>query len=96
MIILSRVRLWTGAVEEKNCNIVWRSRAVQCREQYPRDTRHAARGQIRNSNRFSSTSTFRYRAMQYYNSVPVSVRTGSTATVKRKLKKWIKANIPID
>ena len=63
---------------------------------YPRNTRNAAVGQIRQGNNFSSSSTFKYRAMQGYNSVPVSVRTGSTATVKRKLKQWIKTNIPID
>ena len=63
---------------------------------YPRNTRNAAMGQIRQSNNFSSSSTFKHRAMQGYNSVPVSVRTGSTSTVKRKLKQWIKSNIPID
>ena len=63
---------------------------------YPRHTRRAASGQIRHDENFSSQSTFKYRAMQSYNSVPVSVRVGTTATVKRKLKQWIKTNIPID
>ena len=31
-----------------------------------------------------------------YNSVPVNVRTGSLETVKTKLKKWIRVNVPID
>ena len=65
-------------------------------EQYPRNTRNAASGQIRHGNNFLSTSTVKYRAMQCYNRVPVSERSGSTATVKKKLKKWIQMHIPID
>ena len=65
-------------------------------DQYPRNTRNAARGQIRSSETFKSTSTFKYRAMQWYNSVPSDVRTGSTSTVKKKLKNWISSSIPID
>jgi hypothetical protein len=57
---------------------------------YPRNTRGAAIGQIRHDDNFVSQSTFKYRAMQSYNIVPVSVRVGTTATVKRKLKQWIK------
>ena len=41
-------------------------------------------------------TSFKYRAMKSFNQVPVSVRTGSPATVKRKLKLWVKTNIPID
>ena len=63
---------------------------------FPRWTRTAAHGQIRQDNSFLSQDTFKYRAMKSYNSVPDSVRTGSTETVKRKLKQWIKTNIPID
>ena len=63
---------------------------------YPYRTRRAATGLIRNGDGLSSTSSFKYRAMQYYNSVPSSIRTGSIASVKRKLKLWVKANIPID
>jgi hypothetical protein len=40
---------------------------------YPRSTRSAAIGQIRQDNRFTSQSTFKYRAMKYFNSVPVNV-----------------------
>ena len=65
-------------------------------DEYPRNTRNAARGQIRNSETFTSTATFKYRAMQWYNSVPADVRTGSISTVKKKLKKWISTSIPID
>ena len=63
---------------------------------YPYRTRRAATGLIRNGDGLSSTSSFKYRAMQYYNSVPSSIRTGSIISVKRKLKLWVKANIPID
>ena len=62
---------------------------------YPRDTRSGANGQLRLGITWS-TSSFKYRAVQAYNRVPGSVRDGSPATVKSKLKKWIKSNIPID
>ena len=65
-------------------------------DKYPRNTRNAARGQIRNSEIFTSTVTFKYRAMQWYNSVPADIRTGSVCTIKKNLKKWISSNIPID
>ena len=63
---------------------------------YPYMTRMAAMGQIRHDFNFSSHKTFKFRAMQSYNSVPESVRSGSTITVKAKLKKWVRENIPID
>ena len=63
---------------------------------YPYRTRSSASGQIRQDDSFSVQTTFKYRAMQYFNSVPASIRVGSTATVRRKLKEWIKSNIPID
>ena len=63
---------------------------------YPRFTRSASKGQIRLTGREISGATFKYRAMVNYNSVPMEIRTGSTKTVKVKLKKWIQANIPID
>ena len=40
--------------------------------------------------------SFRYRAAQMFNKVPISVRTGSLVSVKKKLKKWVCQNIPID
>ena len=43
-----------------------------------------------------STSTFKFRAMVNYNSVPVEIKTGSIVTVKVKLKRWIQLNIPIE
>jgi hypothetical protein len=63
---------------------------------YPYRTRGEARGLIRHNESLSAQSSFKHRAMQYYNRVPASVRTGSVATVKRKLKLWVKSNIPID
>ena len=62
---------------------------------YPYRTRSAASGQIRQDENLRKTS-FMYRAKQTFNSVPVHVRTGSIATVKKKLKQWVKTNIPID
>ena len=64
--------------------------------EYPRLTRSAASGLIRQNEGFLSTATFKYRASVFYNSVPMDIRTGSTVSVKRKLKKWIASNIPID
>ena len=57
-------------------------------------TRRAANGMIRQENMVKTS--FKYRAMIAFNQVPVSVRTGSQASVKRKLKVWVKTNIPID
>ena len=61
---------------------------------YNYNTRRAANGMIRQEE--MPQSSFRYRAMKSLNQVPVSVRTGSPATVKRKLKLWVKSNIPIN
>ena len=62
---------------------------------YPRNTRSAAGGQIRQTRTFSS-STFKHNAIEAYNRVPEDVRVGTTSTVKYNLRKWIKVNIPID
>ena len=61
---------------------------------YPRSTRKAEVVNKRQVKR--CRSTFQYRAVQVYNSVPADVRKGTLDTVKRKLKKWIQKNIPID
>ena len=39
--------------------------------------------------------SFRCRAQRYYSSLPVSVRTGTIAAVKAKLRKYVKDNIPV-
>ena len=61
---------------------------------YQRVTRSAEAGNLRQIKK--CTSTFQYRAVKYYNSVPVEVRTGTLETVKKKLKKWTRNNIPLD
>ena len=68
---------------------------------HPLQTRNAARGLIRFGETFRGESSlinhsFRHRAAQMFNQVPVSIRTGSLTSVKRKLKKWVTQNIPID
>ena len=63
---------------------------------FPRETRSASSGDIRLNNRCANRATFKYRAIQSYNSVPVELRTGTVAAVKTRLKKWIKTNIAID
>ena len=62
---------------------------------YPYETRSATSGQIRQDETLKKSS-FKYRARQAYNKVPVHVRTGSLSTVKKKLKHWVRTNIPID
>ena len=62
----------------------------------PYRTRSVARGNIKLRQGYKSTNTFKYRAEQAYNSVPVDVKTGSLNTVKRKCKKWVLENIPLD
>ena len=63
---------------------------------YPRVTRCATGGQLRQGSGFVSKGTFKYRAIQNFNMVPADVKTGSTANVKTKLKKWVIANIPME
>ena len=63
---------------------------------HPYRTRNATMGNIRFGDTFTTTSTFKYRAMMWYNSVPGSVKTGSLPTVKHKLKNWVHNNVPID
>ena len=68
---------------------------------HPLNTRNAAGGLIRFGETFRGESnlinlSFRYRAAQMFNKVPVCVRTGSLLSVKKKLKKWVCQNVPID
>ena len=69
--------------------------------EHPYRTRNAARGQIRFGEEFRGNSelvnaSFKHRAVHCYNTVPLSVRTGTLATVKNKLRNWVKKNVPID
>ena len=59
-------------------------------------TRSVAQGDIKLRDDYRSVKTFKYRAMTAYNSIPVDVRTGTQSTVKKKLKMWVKKNIPLD
>ena len=68
--------------------------------QHPYDTRNATFGQIRFGETFRGDSSlyiasFKYRAVHWFNAVPISVRTGTLETVKKKLKKWVWNNVPI-
>ena len=67
----------------------------------PYQTRGARNGLIRFGENFRGQSSlvdlsFKQRAVQVHNKVPAIVRTGSLATVKKKLKKWVIQNVPID
>ena len=68
---------------------------------HPYHTRGAGNGLIRFGETFRGDSSlvdkgFKHRAVKVYNKVPVDVRTGTMATVKKKLKKWVLLNVPID
>ena len=68
---------------------------------HPFRTRSATMGLIRFGETFRGQSnlvnlSFRHRAVQFYNLVPVHVRTGNNATVKKKLRKWVYQNAPVD
>jgi hypothetical protein len=69
--------------------------------EHPYSTRSSANGQIRFGEAFRGESelvsaSFKHRAVHWHNSVPASIRTGTLATVKNKLRKWVKQNVPID
>ena len=66
------------------------------RSVYPYRTRNAANGHIRLGDNFTSTNTFKYRAMVSYNTVPGEIKKGSIGTVKKKLKQWVLNNVPLD
>jgi hypothetical protein len=36
------------------------------------------------------------RALQWYNRVPANVKKGNISAVKKKLKAWVRENVPID
>ena len=63
---------------------------------HPRNIRSAANGLIRFNEAYTAKTTFKYRALHWYNSVPASVKIGSQAMVKRKLKIWIREHVPLD
>ena len=54
-----------------------------------------ARGNIRFEEGYKSICTFKYRTKVFYKSVPVEVKIGSLATVKRKLKHLVLQNVPL-
>ena len=63
---------------------------------FPRVLRCSTSGQLRQDSSLRSKKTFKYRAIQSYNMVPADIRTGSTVTVKYKLKKWVSENVSLD
>ena len=68
---------------------------------YPYRTRQATNGSIRygetfNSKKSLTQSSYSYRGLKDYNMIPASIRTCiSLPTFKRKLKKWVIANVNI-
>ena len=59
-------------------------------------TRNVTTDNIKLEEGYKSTRTFKYRASVFYNSVPIEVKTGNLASVKRKLRKWVLQNVPHD
>ena len=69
--------------------------------QHPYLTRNASNERIRFGETFRAESSllgasFKYRAVKWYNQVPVSVYQGTQQTVKYKLREWVKKNVPMD
>ena len=69
--------------------------------QHPCKTRNAANSRIRFGETFRAESSllgtsFKYRAVKWYNQVPVQVFKGSLATVRCNLRNWVQENVPID
>ena len=69
---------------------------------HPLRTRQATGGQIRLGQNFDSKQgllhdSFRYRAAKDYNNIPVTMRSiRYLPSFKKKLKQWVRSNIPID
>ena len=67
--------------------------------EHPYPTRQATDGGLRHLGGNSSTTqkSFFGRVPRLFNSVPVEIRTAATLpTFKRKLKLWVKENVPIE
>ena len=67
---------------------------------YTVHTRAAARGEIRYGDNYrgetdSTRSSFKYRALRYYNAIPGDIKGQSLAAFKAKLKHYAARNIPI-
>ena len=69
--------------------------------QHPYRTRNATDGRIRYGKIFKggssiTVSSFKHRAVHFYNKVPPVVYSGSLLVVKQKLKEWVWKNVHID
>ena len=67
---------------------------------YNCDTRHARRGLLRTTRDCElelSEDSFRWRAARAFNELPLQVRNSSSMkTFKIEVKKWVRANIPLE
>ena len=69
---------------------------------HPLRTRQTTGGQIRLGQNFDTKQgllhdSFRYRASKDYNNIPLTMRSiRYLPSFKKKLKQWIRLNIPID
>ena len=69
--------------------------------QHPYRTRNATDGKIRYGESFQGGSrltgtSFKHRAVHFYNQVPPAVYSGSLLVVKHKLRQWVRKNVAID
>ena len=62
---------------------------------FPYRTRRAAMGLIRYGENLTQAS-FYYRAVRWYNEVPAAIRVGNVPVVKRRLREWVRKNVPLD
>ena len=64
---------------------------------YPYRTRQATNGDIRTEIKSDKQlpQTFKYQARSLYNQIPVEIRQCKKKLFKKKLKKWVKENIPL-
>ena len=81
---------------------LYMNNAMSTASAHPLRTRQATVGQIRLGQNFESKQgllydSFRYRAAKDYNNIPVTMRSIIyLRSFKKKLKQWVRSNIPID
>ena len=64
-------------------------------KEFPYHRRRALNGCIRLDGNVSVRS-FKYRAINVCNRIPLEVKTGGLNTVNQKMKKWIKKKLSLD
>ena len=63
--------------------------------EYPYRTRQAAVGNIRFEGALIGEKSFKYQARKFYNQIPTEMRKLGKLPFKKKIKTWVKQNIPV-